>query len=328
MIWEVTYDRIETCKLGKYTMDKLNVGVVGIGYLGSLHARVYSQLKSANLVCICDIDKKRAKKVAKKRRVWYFPDYRTLFDKVEAVSIVVPTNLHYKIAKEFLNNGIHAFIEKPITNTLEEAQELIDIADSKNLILQVGHIERFNPVVRAVEPLVKDARFIECHRAGPYKKKKRVKDVGVVLDLMIHDIDIILSLVKSEVKSIDAVGISTISPYEDIANVRLHFQNGTIADITSSRVTKEEVRKIKISQKDSYITLDYLHQDAYIVKKKGDRILKKKIKIEKREPLKQELKSFISSIRNNTKPAVSGREGKLALGVALDILEKIKTSKK
>ncbi len=309
-------------------MANINVGVVGVGYLGALHARVYSQLKSANIVCVCDIDKKRAKKIAKKYRLWYFPDYRTLFDKVDAVSIAVPTILHYKIAKDFLNNGIHVLIEKPITKTVSEAKELIDIAKSKGLIIQVGHIERFNPVVRAVAPLLKEPRFIECHRAGPYKKKKRVKDVGVVLDLMIHDIDIILSLVNSEVKSIEAVGISTISPYEDIANVRLIFKNGTIADITASRVTKEEVRKIKISQEDSHITLDYLHLHAHVVRKIDGRIVKEKIKPEKREPLKLELKSFISSIRNNTKPLVSGEEGKRALSVAMDILEKIKTSKK
>ena len=309
-------------------MNKVNVGVVGTGYLGSLHARVYSQLKNVNLVCVCDIDKKRAKKVAKKYRVWHLPDYHTLFDKVDAVSIAVPTSLHYKIAKDFLHNNIHVLIEKPIAKTVDEAQELINIADSKNLKIQVGHIERFNPVVRAVEPLLKEPRFIECHRAGPYRKKKRVKDIGVVLDLMIHDIDIILSLVKSEVDSIEAVGISTISPYEDIANVRLNFKNGAIADITASRVTKEEVRKIKISQEDSYITLDYLHHDAHVVKKTDDRVIKKRIQIEKREPLKQELKSFIFSIQNNVKPVVSGREGKLALGVAMDILEKIKFPKK
>lgn len=309
-------------------MAGINVGVVGVGYLGSRHARVYSQLKKANLVAVCDIDKKHAKKVARKHRVWYFPDYRTLFDKVDAVSIAVPTNLHYAIARDFLKNGIHVLIEKPITQTLSEAQDLIGIADSNNLIVQVGHIERFNPVVRAIEPYLTDARFIECHRAGPYKKKKRVRDVGVVLDLMIHDIDIILSLVKSDVKNIEAVGISTISPYEDIANVRLTFKNGAIADITASRVTKEEVRNIKISQKDSYIILDYLHHDAQIVHKTGDKILKEKLKIEKKEPLKQELKSFLNSIRNNTKPVVSGKEGKLALSVALNILEKIKSSEK
>lgn len=309
-------------------MANINIGVVGVGYLGALHARVYSQLKNATLICVCDTDKKRAKKVAKKHKVWYLPDYRTLFDKVDAVSIAVPTNLHHKIAKEFLENNIHVLIEKPITNTVDEAQELIDIADSKGLIIQVGHIERFNPVVRAVEPLLKEPRFIECHRAGPYKKKKRVKDVGVVLDLMIHDIDIILSLVKSEVKNIEAVGISTISPYEDIANVRLTFKNGTIADITASRLTKEEVRKIKISQEDAFITLDYLHMDASLVTRTDSKIRKKKIKIEKKEPLKQELKSFIATIQNGTKPIVSGKEGKMALSVALDILKKIKSSKR
>ena len=309
-------------------MANINVGVVGVGYLGSLHARVYSQLKSANLVCVCDINKKRAKKVAKKLRVWYLPDYRTLFDKVDAVSIVVPTNLHYKIAKEFLENNIHVLIEKPITTTTDEAEELIRIAEAKNLIIQVGHIERFNPVVRAVEPYLTEPRFIECHRAGPYVKKKRVKDVGVVLDLMIHDIDIILSLVKSEVKSIEAVGISTISAFEDMANVRLRFKNSAIADITASRITKDAVRKIIISQEDSHITLDYLHMDAQIVRKIDGKISKERVKLEKREPLKLELKSFISSIQNNVKPLVSGEEGKRALIVALAILEKINSSKK
>ncbi|MBN1353873.1 MAG: Gfo/Idh/MocA family oxidoreductase [Candidatus Omnitrophica bacterium] len=309
-------------------MNKVNVGVVGVGYLGSLHARVYSQIKNANLVCVCDIDKKCAKKIAKKYRVWYFPDYRTLFDKVDAVSIVVPTSLHYFMAREFLKNGIHVLIEKPITKTIEEAEELIEIADSKNRLIQVGHIERFNPVVRAVEPFLKEPRFIECRRAGPYKTKGRVKDVGVVLDLMIHDIDIILSLVKSEVENIEAVGISTISPHEDIANVRLTFKNGAIADITASRVTKEEVRKIKISQKDSHITMDYLHHEAFVFKKTDKKVTKEKIKIQKKEPLKEELKSFVNSIQNRTKPLVSGLEGKRALTVALNILDKIKSSKK
>lgn len=310
-------------------MAKINVGVVGIGYLGSLHARVYSRLrKSTNLICVCDIDKKRAKKIARKYRVWYLPDYRTLFDKVDAVSIAVPTSLHYKIARDFLNNGIHVLIEKPIARTVAEAQELVDIAESKRLVLQVGHIERFNPAVRAVEPFLAEPRFIECHRAGPYSSKQRVKDVGVVLDLMIHDIDIILALVDSEVKSMEAVGISTISSHEDIANVRLKFKNGTIADITASRVTKEEIRKIKISQKDSYIILDYLHRAAQIVKKTNGKIVKEKIRIINKDPLKQELKSFISSIQNKTRPIVSGKEGKMALGVAMDILDKINSAKK
>jgi predicted dehydrogenase len=219
-------------------------------------------------------------------------------------------------------------VEKPITQTLEEAEELVKIADQKGLIMQVGHIERFNPVVRAVEPLLKEPRFIECHRAGPYEEKKRVKDVGVVLDLMIHDIDIILSLINSEVKSIEAVGISTISPHEDIANVRFNFKNGAVADITASRVTKEAVRKIKISQENAYIMMDYLHREAYIFKKTGDKVVKEKIKIKRRDPLKQELKSFISSVQNNTKPLVSGLEGKRALAVALDVLQKIKSPKK
>lgn len=215
-----------------------------------------------------------------------------------------------------------------MTKTLDEADTLVGLAEKKGLILQVGHIERFNSAVRAIEPYLKKPRFIECQRLGSIKLKKRVKDVGVVLDLMIHDIDIILGLVNSSVKSIEAVGISTVSEHEDIANVRLTFQNNAIADITASRVTKEETRKIRIFQEKSYILLDYLHQEAQLFhnSKKGPE--KMKIKIKKKEPLKVELKSFIDCIKNNKKPVVSGREGKQALSVALDILEKINSNSK
>lgn len=305
-------------------MEKINVGVIGVGHLGAFHAKIYSHLKSANLIGICDVDKKRAKKIGRKYKIWYYSDYQQLFDKVQAVSIAVPTSLHYKIAKDFLDAGIHVLVEKPITKTLEEADELINIAKDKNLILQVGHIERFNPAVRAMEPYLKSPRFIEGQRMGPLTKKARVKDVGVVLDLMIHDIDIILGLLKSEVKNIEVVGTSSISDFEDMVNVRLALKNATVCDITASRVTEEEVRKIRIFQEDSYILLDLLHHDAHIFRKKGDRITKDRIKIKKQEPLKQELKSFINCVRTGLRPVVSGKEGREALSVALAILEKIK----
>jgi len=307
-------------------METVNVGVVGVGHLGSRHARVYSHLRSANLVGVCDVDKKHAKRIGRKYKVWYFADYREFFNKVQAVSIVVPTNHHHKIAKEFLQAGIHVLVEKPVTKTLEEADELIKIAKEKDLILQVGHIERFNPAVRAMEPFLKRARFIEGQRMGPFNKKGRIKDVGVVLDLMIHDIDIILGLVRSEVKHIEAVGTSSVSAFEDMANVRLTFKNGSICDITASRITSEEVRKIRIFQEDSYIALDLLHRDAYIFRKLNGDIRKEKIKIKNAEPLKQELKSFINCIRNNSQPVVSGKEGREALAVALAILDNIKTT--
>ena len=305
-------------------MDKVNVGVVGVGHLGSLHAKVYSHIKSANLVGVCDVDKSAASKIGRKYKVWYFADYKEFFNKIQAVSISVPTILHYKIARDFLEAGIHVLVEKPMTKTLDEADELIKIADKKKLILQVGHVERFNPAIRAVEPFLRNPRFVEGQRMGPLSKKARVKDVGVVLDLMIHDIDILLALLKSEVTRIDVIGTSSISAFEDMVNVRLSLKNGAVCDITASRVTREEIRKMRIFQEDSYIMLDLLRHDAFIYKKKDGRIIKERLPIKKTEPLKVELKSFINCVRSNSKPLVSGKEGREALQVALNILEKIK----
>ncbi|MFA6636526.1 MAG: Gfo/Idh/MocA family oxidoreductase [Candidatus Omnitrophota bacterium] len=311
-------------------MAKIRIGVVGTGHLGTFHSKVYSTIKDKagiEFSGVCDIDEKAGKDVARKYNTVFFPDYRKLIDKVDAVSIVVPTVSHYKVAKDFILAGKHVLIEKPMTKTLEEAEELVSLAKQKGVIVQVGHIERFNSAVRAIEPFIEKPRFIECQRLGSIKKKGRIKDVGVVLDLMIHDIDIILGLVRSKVKNIEAVGISTVSDYEDLANVRLTFQNNIIADITASRVTKEETRKIRIFQEDSYILLDYMHQEAFLFKKSGRKLLKKKIPIRKKEPLKVELKSFIDCVRHKKRPLVSGQEGKQALNVALDILEKINTNR-
>ena len=306
-------------------MEKIKVGVVGVGHLGSIHAKVYSRLDNARLVGVCDCNLEKALEVGKKYHAASFSDYEDLFDKINAASIAVPTSLHYNIAKDFLNHNIHVLIEKPITKTLSEADELIEIAKGKSLILQVGHIERFNSAVLTIERYLKEPRFIECQRLGPFHK--RVKDVGVVLDLMIHDIDIVLGLVEQDVVNIEAVGLSTISDYEDVANVRLIFKDGTIADITASRVTKDVVRKIRIFQEDSYISLDYLNQEAAIFRKTENKILKEKIKIKKDEPLKNELESFIECVRTGKSPVVSGTEGRRALQVALEIIEKIKPAR-
>ncbi len=307
-------------------MAKIRVGVVGTGHLGKFHAKVYSALKSRTgieFAGVCDIDTSSGKEIARKYNADFFPRHTDLIDKVDAVSIVVPTVAHYEVAKDFIVAGKHVLIEKPLTKTVEEAEELISLAKQKGVIIQVGHIERFNSAVRAIEPFLEKPRFIECQRLGSATKKGRIKDVGVVLDLMIHDIDIILALVRSKVRSIEAVGMSTVSDHEDMANVRLTFQNNIIADITASRVTKEETRKIRIFQENSYILLDYLHQEAFLFQRSGKKLLKKKIPIRKKEPLKAELKSFIDCVRNNRRPLVSGQEGKQALLVALDILEKI-----
>ncbi len=309
--------------------EQLKVAVIGTGHLGTFHAKVYNHLskrKNIKLVGVCDVREDAAKEIARKYHSTAYTNYHDLLDKVDAVSIVVPTSLHYHVAKDFLKAGIHVLIEKPITKTIEEADTLIKIAEEKKLILQVGHIERFNAGIRAIEPLIKKPRFIECQRLGSIKKINRIKDVGVVLDLMIHDIDIILGLVNSKVKSIEAVGVSTVSEHEDMANVRLTFQNNSIADITASRVTKEETRKIRIFQENSYILLDYMHQEAFLYNNINEKVDKIKIKIRKKDALKVELKSFVECVRKKQKPLVSGLEGRQALRVALDILDKIKSS--
>lgn len=307
-------------------MSTLRVGVVGTGHLGTFHAKVYRTIAKKcdlDLVGICDIHKKSAQEVAKKYHTKYCTNYHDMLDQVDAVSIAVPTSFHHAVAKDFLEAGVHVLIEKPITKTLEEAEELVKIARKKGLIIQVGHIERFNSAVLAVEHLLKKPKFIECQRLGSIGKKGRIKDVGVVLDLMIHDIDIILSLVNSKVQNIEAVGISSVSEHEDLANVRLSFANNVIADITASRVTKEETRNIRIFQEDSYILLDFLHKEAYLYKKGAKALEKQKVRIRKKDALKVELKSFIGCVRGKKKPIVSGVEGKEALQVALKILEEI-----
>jgi predicted dehydrogenase len=303
-------------------MDKLYVAVIGAGHLGSKHTKVYSTLHNVDLVGACDTNEEKGLKIAKSYHTNFYSDYRDLFDKVQAVSIAVPTFLHYKIAKNFLNHGIHLLIEKPITKTLKEADELLDIAKKKNLIIQVGHIERFNSAIRAIEPYIKEPRFIECNRLGPFVE--RAADIGVVLDLMIHDIDIILGLVKSHVKEIEAVGVKTVSEHEDTANVRLTFANNTICDLTASRVTKKALRSIKISQENSHINLNYLTQSALLFKRKNHHLKKKRIKIKKEEPLKKELESFVHCVINNKKPIVSGEEAREALSVAIDITKQIR----
>lgn len=308
-------------------MKKLRIAVIGTGHLGTFHAKEYTALSekcNIELVGVCDIDKARAEKVAAEYNTRACTDYHELLDKADAVSIVVPTSLHYEISRAFLKSGVDVLVEKPITKTLEEANEIVALAAEKDLLIQVGHIERFNSAVMAVEPLLEKPRFIECQRLGSIQGKGRITDVGVVLDLMIHDIDIILSLVRSEVKKIEAVGMSTVSEHEDLANVRLTFANDVIADITASRITKEEVRKIRIFQEKSYILLDFLHQEAFKFQKRSDSIEKKEIEITKRPSLQPELDSFITCVRSRKKPVVSGEEGRQALAVALKILDEIK----
>ena len=303
-------------------MQKTKVGVVGVGSLGSIHARIYAGLFDTELVAVADTNLKRAKKVAHSCRCQYFSDYQQLFGVVEAASIVVPTQLHYQIARDFLEQGVHILVEKPFTSTVQEADELLARAKTKSLVLQVGHVERFNAAVQAIQQLPGKPRFIECHRLGPFAS--RVKDVGVVLDLMIHDIDIVLGMVDSPIESIQAVGVNVLTEHEDIANARLNFKNGAVANITASRITPKSMRKIRLFQENAYISLDYEAQEALIYEKKGERITRKKINIKKEKPLQKELQSFIQCAKEKRSPLVSGQQGRDALAIATEILEKIK----
>jgi len=302
-------------------MQKIRVAVIGIGHLGSIHAKIYKELENCSLVAVCDIDTNRLEEVSKQLGIPGFVDYRELLNKVDAVSIATPTKLHYEIAYEFLRQKIHTLVEKPFTSDLVEADKLIKIARENDCILQVGHIERFNSAFSATQKLIKEPRFIECHRLSPFPN--RSLDVGVVLDLMIHDIDIVLGLVNSDLKKVEAVGVPILTSFEDIANVRLTFKNGCVCNITASRVSDEWMRKIRIFLSHAYISLDYKNEVAFIYRKAGLSITKDSLPIEKEQPLKRELGSFIECVAEKKPPLVSGTVAREALSLALDIQKQI-----
>lgn len=302
-------------------MRKIKVGVIGVGHLGSIHAKIYNEIESCSLAAVCDIDKTRLGEVSGSLNVPGYTDYQELFDKVEAVSVTAPTNLHYKIASDLLKHKIHCLVEKPFTTNLREADSLIKIAKKNKLILQVGHIERFNSAFSATRKVIHNPQFIECHRLSPFPH--RSLDVGAVLDIMIHDIDIILGLVQSKIKKIESVGVNILTQFEDIANARITFQNGCIANLTASRVSDELMRRIRIFQEDTYISLDYKEAKASIYKKSGLKIIKEDLPIEKEEPLRKELESFLDCVANQKEPLVSGPIARQALAVALEIQEQI-----
>jgi len=307
-------------------MKKLNVAIIGIGHLGSRHLKVYSELASkVNIVGVCDTKPDRTQRLASHYGIPFYEDYRELAGKVDAVNICVPTVSHYEVAKFFLNSGVHTFVEKPFTMNLDQADELIALADKKELKLQVGHVERFNSAFLSIKHFTKHPLFIECHRLNQFPF--RSLDIGVVMDLMIHDIDIVLGLNNSPVKDFHAVGVNVLTPFEDIASVRVVFENGCVCNLTASRVSDEVMRKIRIFLPDAYISLDYVKQEAFIYKKTENTILKHALPIEKEEPLKKELESFIDCIRDNTPPVVSGRDGREAVKLALQICESIVTAR-
>ncbi len=302
-------------------MKTVKVGVIGLGHLGKIHAKIYSGFKDTKITFVCDIIKTRAKKIAKELNASYSTNFRDCFGEVDALSIATPTSTHYQIARECIQHKIDVLVEKPLTPDLTQAKRLITLAKKYNCILQVGHVERFNKALQAIRDIPGEIKFIECHRIGPFKK--RSLDISVVLDLMIHDLDIIMELVPFKIKQIQAVGTKVITSLPDIANARISFENGTVCNITSSRVSEEALRKIRIFKENCYISLDYMHQTVKIYTEKNNKIKKKNIKIKKEQPLKLELRSFIDAVKKRQKPPASGEEIISALEIAFKIERKI-----
>jgi len=302
-------------------MQKVKVAVVGVGHLGSIHAKLYQEIDASSLVGVSDIDQARLDQASSILNVPGYLHYQELFGKVDAVSIAVPTKLHYQIASDFLQHKIHTLVEKPFTTNLKEADSLIALAKKNKLILQVGHVERFNSAFAATLKLIKDPQFIECHRLSPFPN--RSLDIGVVLDLMIHDIDIVLGLVNSPIKKIEAVGVPVLTHLEDIANARITFKNGCVCNLTASRVSDEWMRKIRIFLKNTYISLDYKNEEAFVYRKTDTGITKEALPIEKEQPLKKELASFVDCVIQNNAPIVSGEVARQALRIAFNISNQI-----
>ena len=302
-------------------MTKLRVGVVGVGHIGSNHARLYAEQNAAEFTAIYDTDRAKAEQLAAAHGVRASESLPDFLEQVDAASVATPTNSHFEVARQLLERGKHALIEKPIADNPAEATQLARMAAERQLILQVGHVERFNPVLSALEQRLTHPRFIEAHRLSPYPN--RSTDIGVVLDLMIHDLEIILHLVRSPVGTIDAVGVPVLSRGEDIANARLRFENGCVANITSSRISPERMRKIRVFQEDAYLSLDYQSQTGEIYRRTATGIEREPVEIEREEPLKQQLASFIECAATGRAPKVSGFEATAALELAVEITNRI-----
>ncbi len=307
--------------------NKVRVGVVGVGYLGRFHALIYSRIPDVELVGIVDTDTARALEVAEEAGCPALPHCDDLLERIDAVSIVVPTSLHLEVARSFLERGIHMLLEKPIAPNREEGEAIVRLADQHGTILQIGHLERFNAGVMALAQRIDRPRFIEAHRMGGFLE--RATDVDVVSDLMIHDIDIILSLVKSDIVSIAAVGTPVLTQHVDIANARLEFTNGTVANVIASRVSDTKMRRIRVFQPNGYMSLDFAEQtlDVAYPRPRPDRewpdIARERMELEPVKPLDAELDAFVDTVRTGRPPVVDGRVGLEALDVALQVREKI-----
>lgn len=312
-------------------MENVRVGVVGVGYLGKFHAQKYHQMPDVDLVGVVDPDARQGRNIARDNGTVFYQSHPALFGKVDAVSIAAPTPEHYAIAKAFLEQNVDVLIEKPITSRLEDADELIQIAESRDRIIQVGHLERFNPAVVALEGKIDNPRFIESHRLSVFQG--RCTDVSVVLDLMIHDIDLILNLVGSTIKTVNAAGISVITENVDIANARLEFANGAVANVTASRISAKNERKLRMFQQNSYISIDFANHTITRVHPDVDQsagiIPGMKIeehRFDKGDALRDELRAFVGAVRHRHQPPVTGRMGRDALATALTIMDQIQAT--
>jgi len=306
----------------------IRTAVVGVGYLGQFHAEKYAMLPNSELVAVVDLDRERAAEVAGKVGTRACADYREIIGQVDAVSVAVPTRFHYEVARAFLEKGVHVLLEKPITTTLAEAEELIRIAEEKKAVLQVGHLERFNPVILALDGVVRNPGFIESLRIAPFKP--RGTDVNVVLDLMIHDIDIIQHIVGSKVKQINSIGAPVFTQEEDIANARLQFENGCVANVTASRISMKSERRMRIFQPDAYINVDFQNKKIAVFRKGEGEMFPgvPDVKIEEQsfdqtDALKSEIEAFLDAIATGKPPVVSGEDGRQALETALKINKKL-----
>lgn len=323
----------------------MRAGVIGVGHLGQHHARIYTELQNIELVSIYDTDKERAKEIAEKHSCDSYDNLDDLLTNADIVSIASPTQSHYEYSQYCVEQGKHVLVEKPICSTLSDAKKLVELVDQRGVKFQVGHIERFNPAIMALSPILLRPIFIEANRLAPFTP--RGSDVPVVYDIMIHDIDIILSLVQSRVKNINAVGVPILTNDIDIANAKIEFENGALANITSSRISLKRERKIRFFQKDMYISLDYQDKKVQVVQKNPqvNNIMKEvmagirdpnifelfrteELPIIEEEPLKAEIESFVHAIQNDTRPIVNAQDGYEALRVAYKIMEDIENNRK
>lgn len=309
--------------------EKLKIGVIGVGHLGEYHVQKYKTIPSVELVGVVDTNFHRANEIASRYDTRAYGNHLDIMDKVDGVSLAVPTEAHFDVAKDILSNGIHLLIEKPITYKIEPADILINMAQQKNLVLQVGLVERFNPAVVKMKSLLTEPVFVESHRMNRFTT--RGIDVDVVLDLMIHDLDIFLHIIPSEVKEVHAVGMSVITGKTDIANARMIFKNGTVANLTASRVSNKTLRKIRVFQPDAYLSVDCFKKEISVIRLDSDakdsngypQITSNKMKFPGSDPLADEISSFVKAISNGTEPAVTGRDGRRALKYALGIIDQI-----